>query len=165
MPFIHTTLQRTSKEKKDLLDDAYVGGILHDIGKIVFSTVHPDLLDKISRFCSEKEFKHDMMEELSAGLNHAMIGAKIAEKWNFPPSLVAAIEQHHTPEIAPKEFRDVVNTVYLANSLSNLETGDITFDQIDSNVLHDFGIQTEDQLMMIQQRLAEAFDANQPEID
>jgi len=34
---------------RNLLDDAYVGGMLHDMGKIVFSTVHPDLLVEVSQ--------------------------------------------------------------------------------------------------------------------
>ncbi len=156
--FYSYNLAKNFKRKKDLLDDAYVGGILHDIGKIIFSSVHPDLLEKISRFCNEKEFQHDIMEELSAGLNHAVIGGKIAEKWNFPASLIEAIKHHHIPENASKESRDVVNTVYLANCLANLESGEITFEQIHTPILLDFGIQSEEQFLMIQKRLSEAFD-------
>ena len=163
--FYSYNLAKNFKRKKDLLDDAYVGGILHDIGKIVFSNVHPELLEKISRFCNEKEFHHDIMEELSAGLNHAMIGSKIAEKWNFPPSLVEAIAHHHNPANASKEYRDVVFTIYLANSMANLESGELTFDQINSAILNDFGIKTEDQFMMITQRLSEAFDSDTADID
>ncbi len=163
--FYSYNLAKNFKRKKDLLDDAYVGGILHDIGKIVFSKVHPELLDKISRFCTEKEFNHDIMEELSAGLNHAMIGGKIAEKWNFPPSLIAAIAHHHNPENSHKDSRDVVHTVYLANSLANIESGEITFEQVDMSILQDFGIQTEEQYMMILQRLSEAFDENASETE
>jgi len=159
--FYSYNLAKNFKRKKDLLDDAYVGGILHDIGKIIFSTVHPELLEKISRFCNEKEFQHDILEELSAGLNHAMIGGLIAEKWNFPPSLISAIKYHHIPEQCPKDSRDVVNTVYLANAMSNIESGEITFDQINTGIMLDFGIQTEEQFMMIQKRLADAFDEDQ----
>ncbi|MDC7226462.1 MAG: HDOD domain-containing protein [Spirochaetales bacterium] len=158
--FYSYNLAKNFKRKKDLLDDTYVGGILHDIGKIIFSNVHPELLEKISRFCNEKEFEHGIMEELSAGLNHAMIGGKIAEKWNFPPSLIASITYHHNPLQAPKEYRDVVYTVYLANSMANLESGEITFEQINVNILNDYGIKTEEQFMMITQRLSEAFDAD-----
>ena len=158
--FYSYNLAKNFKRKKDLLDDAYVGGILHDIGKIIFSTVHPDLLEKISRFCNEKEFKNDIFEELSAGLNHASIGGMIAEKWNFPPSLIAAIRHHHTPDHSPKEYRDVANTVYLANMMANIESGEIAFEQIETRIMQDFGIQNEEQFMMIQQRLSEAFDAD-----
>ena len=89
-----------------------------------------------------------------------MIGGKIAEKWNFPPSLIAAIQYHHLPEKASKENRDVVNTVYLANSMANIESGEIVFEQIHSNIMLDFGIQTEEQFMMILHRLSEAFVAD-----
>jgi putative nucleotidyltransferase with HDIG domain len=161
--FYSYNLAKNFKKKKDLLDDAYVGGILHDIGKIIFSTVHPELLEKITRFCNEKEFEHNIMEELSAGLNHAVIGGMIAEKWNFPLPLVEAIKYHHIPESCSRECRDVVNTVYLANAMSNIETGEITFEHIDTRILLDFGIQTEEQFMMIQGRLSEAFDADSPD--
>ncbi len=158
--FYSYNLAKNFKRKKELLDDAYVGGILHDIGKIIFSSVHPNLLEKISRFCSEKEFQSDIMEELSAGLNHAKIGGMIAEKWNFPESLVDAIKYHHEPNQAPRATNDVVNTVYLANSMSNLETGEITFEQIDPQIMSEFGIHSEDQLVAIQQRLSAAFNAD-----
>ena len=163
--FYSYNLAKNFKRKKDILDDAYVGGILHDIGKIIFQNVHPELLDKISRFCSEKEFQHDIMEELSAGLNHAMIGGMIAEKWNFPQSLVEAIRFHHIPGNCSKEYRDVVNTVYLANCMANIESGELTWEQMDTGILLDFGIQSEDQFMMIQKRLADAFDTDSSAID
>ena len=81
-------LARNFRRKKDLLDDVYVGGILHDMGKIIFSSVHPQLLDKINNFCKTRNIDRDLMEDLSAGLNHAEIGALIAEKWNFPNVLI-----------------------------------------------------------------------------
>ena len=42
------------RKDSNLLDDAYVGGILHDMGKIIFSNIHPELLKKISNICKEK---------------------------------------------------------------------------------------------------------------
>jgi HD-like signal output (HDOD) protein len=32
------------------------------------------------------------------GLHHAEIGARLAERWNFPVVLVDAIRHHHTPD-------------------------------------------------------------------
>lgn len=145
------------QEKKDLLDDAYVGGILHDMGKIVFAHVHPKLLDRISNFCTEREIDRDLFEDLSAGLNHAEIGGRIAEKWNFPATLVEAIRFHHEPSECDPEYRDVVETVYLANALANLENGEITFEQIDPKVLAGFHIRSEEQGNAILQRLSDAF--------
>jgi putative nucleotidyltransferase with HDIG domain len=155
--FYAYSLARSFKKKKDLLDDAYVGGILHDMGKIIFAHVHPNLLDRIGNFCAEREIQRNLFEDLSAGLNHAEIGGKIAEKWNFPPSLIEAIRFHHEPSECDPDYKDVVETVYLANAIANIESGEMTFDQIEKGVLASFGIKSEGQCTTILQRLSEAF--------
>ena len=143
--------------KHRTMNDAYVGAILHDMGKIVFSSVHPDLLDKIKSFCSKKGLPASIFENLSAGMNHAEIGALIAEKWNFPENLVTAIRYHHDPASAPEEYRDLVFTVYLANMFCELETGSISFEQIDPVVLNDFGITSKEQLDMLLKKFSTDF--------
>ena len=39
-------------------------------------------------------------EQMLLGMNHAEIGARLAERWNFPEPLVDAIRYHHEPERA-----------------------------------------------------------------
>ncbi len=145
-------------KKKDILDDAYVGGILHDMGKIIFSDVHPDLLQKITSFCKDRGMGRSLVEDLSAGLNHAQIGAMIAQKWNFPQGLVEAIKYHHLPTESDPEYADVVYTVYLANAMNEVEDNELLFDQIDRTVLEDFGIQTRDEFELLRQGLASEFE-------
>jgi putative nucleotidyltransferase with HDIG domain len=142
---------------KALLDDAYVGGMLHDMGKIVFSTVHPDLLQKIKAFCEEKNISAATFEDIAGGMNHAEIGARVAEKWFFPPTLVAAIRFHHEPSLCTSDFKDVVNTVYLANMFCEFEKGSVSFDQLDSGALADYGFSSEKQFKKIAESMAEGF--------
>jgi len=141
-------------QKKALLDDVYAGGMLHDMGKIVFSSVHPELLGHIEEFCVRKGIASQVFEQLSAGMHHAEIGARIAEKWNFPPSLVASIRYHHEPALS-QEHREIVNAVYIANVMNDYENGEISFDQIDANALRDYGIANEAQF----QKIISQFDA------
>ena len=155
--FYAYNLAKNFKRKRDLLDDAYVGGILHDMGKIIFSEVHPHLLERIGNFCQQKGMSKDLFEDFAAGLNHAEIGGMIAEKWNFPDNLVHAIRYHHEPDDAPGESRDVVATVYLANALINLETKNIAFDQIDKKILSSFGMNSENQVQLLLKTLQTAF--------
>ncbi|MDR1947922.1 MAG: HDOD domain-containing protein [Spirochaetaceae bacterium] len=145
--------------KKDhvLLDDAYVGGILHDMGKIIFSNIHPDLLAKIKEFCTEKNLPASTFEDLSAGMNHAEIGALIAEKWNFPEGLVCAIRFHHDPLSAPPEHKNLTETVYLANMFCEYENGNITYDQFDITVLEGFGISSKKNIDTLLERFAVGF--------
>jgi putative nucleotidyltransferase with HDIG domain len=142
---------------KGLLDDAYVGGMLHDMGKIIFSSVHPELLDKIRGFCKDKEIPTDTFEGIVGGMNHAEIGAKIAEKWNFPETLVAAIRYHHEPSLESGQFRDVVFVVYLANVFCEYETGNVLYEQIEPVVLQEYGFTSEKHFKTVVDKMSEGF--------
>jgi putative nucleotidyltransferase with HDIG domain len=141
----------------NILDDAYVGGILHDMGKIIFAQTHPDLMIHIREFCDQKSLPATTFEDLAAGMNHADIGALIAEKWNFPDALISAIRYHHDPGSAPKEHKTLVETVYLANMFCEYEKNNINFDQFELTVLERFGIGTKDQLDRILARFLAGF--------
>ncbi|MGA2974760.1 MAG: HDOD domain-containing protein [Spirochaetia bacterium] len=151
-------IAKSFKKKKELLDDVYVGGILCDLGQIVIASMHPDLLDRITRVCKDKGIPARMLENFSIGLNHAEVGALIAKKWNFPEQLVTAIRFHQEPLQAPPNARDIVYCVYLANVICDMERERIGFDQVQSQVLRDFNIETEAQLNKIQEKLSKLFD-------
>ena len=155
--FYAYSLAKNFLRKKEILDDVYVGGILHDMGKIVFSNAHPDLMEKISKFSKGKDIPRELFEDMTAGLNHSQIGALIAEKWNFPEILIQSIRYHHEPQNAPASSRDVVNTVHFANLLSNYEDKLVGFEQIDKNVLATFHMQNEAQMLKVLSKLEEAF--------
>ncbi|MEE8440726.1 MAG: HDOD domain-containing protein, partial [Spirochaetia bacterium] len=154
-------LARNVSKKKDILDDVYVGGILHDMGKIIFSSVHPELINRIEQFCRDKGIPTQLFEDLSSGLNHAEIGGRIAVKWNFPEALVYAIQYHHHPSDAPPEHRDVVYTVYLANVLSDQKHRDYDFEQFDQEVMRGFNIREQEALDTLQKRLESLFEREQ----
>jgi hypothetical protein len=48
--------------------------------------------------------------------------------------------------------------VYLANAICNIESDIMTYDQLEPEVLRDYGIANENQLRLIQERLSRAFD-------
>ena len=155
--FYAFNLVKNFRKDRNLLDDAYVAGILHDMGKIIFSNVHPELINKIQSFCTEKGLPASTFEDLSAGVNHAEIGAIIAEKWNFPEGLVNSIRYHHDPESGPKEYRDLIDTVYLANMFCLLESGVVSFDQFEPAVLENFGISSRKQVDALLEKFTAGF--------
>ena len=157
--FYSFTLARQITRSKDIIDDAYVGGILHDIGKIVFSAVHPDLLERIRSFSNERDIAPGLFEDLSAGYNHAEIGAKISEKWNFSDSLIEAIRYHHEPNACRPEHRLIVYCVYLGNAICSYENGDIHYEVLDHGILSKFRITSETQLKEVLVRLSNDYKA------
>jgi HD-like signal output (HDOD) protein len=134
---------RSLKRSYSMLDDVYVTGILHDLGLIVVSYLHPTLQKKIRNFCQDKNIPTKVLEDFSYGLNHAATGGLIASKWNFPSQLIDGIRYHHEPLLATGQNKDLIFCVYLANMMSNLERGQVSFDQIEVPVLRDFGIEDE----------------------
>jgi putative nucleotidyltransferase with HDIG domain len=155
--FYAYNLAKNFKKDQALTDDAYVGGILHDMGKIIFANVHPDLLDKIKTFCSEKGMPGSTFEDLSTGMNHAEIGSMVAEKWNFPDQLISAIRHHHDPLSSEKDYQELVFTVYLANMLCEYELGNITYDQLEPVVLDNYGITSKKQIDNLVERFSKGF--------
>ncbi|MCL2265660.1 MAG: HDOD domain-containing protein [Treponema sp.] len=155
--FYAFNLAKNFKNDSNLLDDVYIGGMLHDMGKIIFSNVHPDLMNKIKDFCSDKNLPSSTFENLSAGMNHAELGALIAEKWNFPDKLVVAIRYHHDPESAPADCKDLIDTVYLANMFCEYENNNIAYDQLDPGPMDNYGFHSQKQVDALLKRFSQGF--------
>lgn len=149
------------RTKRDVIEDSYVCGLLHDMGKVLFENAHPDLIKKFEKLCSNKDISINVIEKLSAGVNHAEIGALIAEKWNFPDVIAQSIRFHHTPTESPIEYRQLCSVVYMANMISHYEKGEIEFYQFDPDVLLIMKIETKEQLDKISERLKTAFTKSQ----
>ena len=142
---------------RSIVEDSYVCGLLHDMGKIIFETAHPDILKKIHELCEQRGVSASLFESLIAGVNHGEVGALIAEKWNFPPVIVSVIRHHHEPEMAPKEVRKITSLIYLADLTVHFSEGEIEYDQIDTEVLSLFKITSQEQLEGIATRLKKTF--------
>lgn len=144
-------------KRKDILDDVYVGGILHDMGKIVFSSLHPDTVERIQRFSREKGIPSTVFEEMSDGIDHAEVGARLATQWNFPDVLVETIRHHHTPLKVGTQYRDVVSVVYVANELAKLGNSN-DYSHIDNRVLRVIRLKDIEQLKQFHQRMNQQYD-------
>ena len=142
---------------RNCIEDSYVCGLLHDMGKIIFETAHPDLIEKVHAVCEKKGIAPDLFEKLIAGVNHGEIGALIAEKWNFPDVIVNVIRYHHDPSDAPKEMRKITSLVYLADMMAHYNDKTVDYYQFDSDILAEFKITSEAQVQAITERMEQAF--------
>jgi HD-like signal output (HDOD) protein len=99
---------------KDLSpEDAFTMGLLHDFGKVIFDQHFGAVFDVILREAAEKNQPLNQVEKELVGIDHAVIGALVAENWNLPKTLVHAIRYHHEPYISFSDRR--VSFVHLAN--------------------------------------------------
>ncbi|MBQ1970959.1 MAG: HDOD domain-containing protein, partial [Treponema sp.] len=90
------------KSDNSVVEDSFVCGLLHDMGKVIFETNCPEYLENVKKICKDKITSLDLFEKIISGVNHGEIGAKIAEKWNFPESIINVIRFHHSLGNAPE---------------------------------------------------------------
>ncbi len=84
----------------DKVEELFVSGLLHDIGKIVEVIYMPEEFSNIVSMVEEKNILMVEAEKQILGCTHADVGKLIAEKWNLPPKLINAIAHHHEPDLA-----------------------------------------------------------------
>lgn len=123
---------------KDLINEVFTVAILHDLGKIIINSLRKDIMDKIIRVCHGKGISTDILENLSSGFNHSIIGARLAEKWNFNEDFIEAIRYHNNPLEASFEKQNLVFVVYLANVIYYYIRDEYDFNNINYKVLLHF---------------------------
>src|SRR5207342_3149213 len=75
-------------------DELAVAALLHDVGRLVISRLHPGYkvyFDAISR--TPEQRLREEREQL--GIDHALVGGVLARRWNLPSRIAVAIERHH----------------------------------------------------------------------
>jgi putative nucleotidyltransferase with HDIG domain len=78
-------------------DELVVASLLHDIGRLVISRLHPGYkvyFDAVSR--TPEQRLREEREQL--GIDHALVGGVLARRWNLPQRIAIAIERHHSDD-------------------------------------------------------------------
>ena len=104
--------------KKESPDNCFVGGLLHDTGKVILAQYFPKLFEAVWSTLQNEKITFYEAEKKKLPIDHAKIGAHLAGKWQLPQGLVDAIRWHHDfqPEIKSVNF---VRNIYLANFIVN----------------------------------------------
>jgi putative nucleotidyltransferase with HDIG domain len=78
-------------------DELAVAALLHDVGRLVISRLHPGYkvyFDAVSR--TPEQRLREEREQL--GIDHALVGGVLARRWNLPARIAIAIERHHADD-------------------------------------------------------------------
>ena len=116
---------------KTLPEQAFICGILHDIGKIAFAQNLPAEMAEILKQTQRGSFSQHEIEKNILGFNHQKAGQAMAELWNFPEDYQTVIRMHHAPATVtindnPK-IAALVMAVYLGNKIAKaLHLGEST---------------------------------------
>ena len=88
-------------------DEAYITGILHDVGQLCFH-----VLDEKAFLQAYKQSAADgrLLEREAEifGADHCQVGAELARYWNLPDDVLSAIRSHHDDLLATSPLQAAV---------------------------------------------------------
>ena len=89
----------SSKLKLDR-EESFTAGIVHDMGKIIMDSLYSDFYREVLARVESSEVSISEAERDVVGLTHSEVGAELAQAWNLPPELLAAVAHHHRPTLS-----------------------------------------------------------------
>ncbi|UCD79430.1 MAG: HDOD domain-containing protein [Desulfobacterales bacterium] len=99
-------------------DNCFVGGLLHDVGKVILAQYFQDLFVKVWIRMQKECVTFYQAELHELPIDHARIGAHLAERWALPQGLIDGLRWHH--EFQPDNPNaNFVMIIHLANILVN----------------------------------------------
>lgn len=113
----------SEKVKYNQTDEAFLSGLLHDIGKLVFwvnfRKDYEELLE------SSKDNPERLLEgEARLGATHCEIAVWLLERWNLPSVVSDAILYHHEPASRILNALPLVQIVYVAHAICQGRSSD-----------------------------------------
>jgi putative nucleotidyltransferase with HDIG domain len=99
----------------DETDEAFVMGLLHDIGKTIFEIHNKNALTEINRIV-KLGVNELQAEKMVFGFDHTEVGEQLVKKWKLPILISNCVKHHHTPQLS--ENISMVGIVYVANEIS-----------------------------------------------
>lgn len=98
-------------------EEAFLCGLLHDIGRLVLWSNFPKEYDEILK--SQGESPELLLAgEIRLGANHCEVGAWLLDRWNLSSLMTDSILYHHEPLERIQGSFPLVQVVYTANVLS-----------------------------------------------
>lgn len=124
--------------------DSFVGGLLHDFGKVVFAEF---MADEFKLALEKSKMSQTLLHAAEVefiGLNHAQVGKILAEKWGLSEQLIDLVAHHHDLAGNPSALNDCV---FAANQLSKQlcfgDGGNPVVEILPESALERFGLSRE----------------------
>lgn len=103
--------------KVPLADEAFLAGMIHDVGMLVALQTDAERLRQACEQARTSETPFCDIERELTGMDHQMLGQALCEAWKFPRTCQLVAGYHHRPTAIPEDSRLLVSLVYVADTL------------------------------------------------
>ncbi len=101
------------------MEEAYVAGMLHDVGKVMLVSGDPARYAQAIALARERCVPLVEAEREIFGVTHAEVGAYLLGLWGLPISIVEAIALHHAPSRTVMKTFSPLTAVHFASWMEN----------------------------------------------
>ncbi len=110
-------------------DEAYLGGLLHDMGKMILYLHNPEDYEKVMKDVTGKQMEFSSSEQQYYPYDHTQVGYFLMEKWKFSVQLKEITLKHHDIDTFAESGNKLLSVVAFANEITHVRleerTGDI----------------------------------------
>lgn len=126
-------------------DEAFVMGLMHDIGKAIMEAYNKEAVKEIVRLTN---LGADILqaEKMFFGFTHTEVGKELVIKWKLPAVVGNAIRYHHTPLLADNKLLSGI--VYLSDRISR---DPIKYPVVDPDIVDAFDFEVPDPMAFREQ--------------
>jgi len=100
-----------------LADEAFIAGMLHDIGKLVMAANFTDQFNRALKLIWEQKLDPIAAEQEIFAATHADVGGYLLGLWGLPVPVVEAIALHHSPAKTLQKCFSPLTAVHAANGI------------------------------------------------
>ncbi len=125
---------------QQVVDEAFMAGMLHDAGELVLAANLPDELERAHELAQESSVPRFEAESTVLGASHAEVGAYLLAIWGRPQAIVEAIAWHHRPSDSPDVELSVLTAVHAASAIDRSAAGEDLERVLDRGYLERLGL-------------------------
>ena len=131
-------IAKEEKQKQVLIDDSFMAGLLHDLGKPILSSNFSEQYGEVQAAAKDRNISLWEAEREIFGTTHSEVGAYLIGLWGLPDSIIEGLAFHHHPNKCPGQGFSPLLAVHVANVLQHQENGseaEAVIPQIDPDYL------------------------------
>lgn len=142
-------------------EEAFLAGLMHDIGKLVLNQYAGDVFDQVVQEVYNEGRQFAQVEREMLGFDHTEVGAMLVTKWKLSPVMEEAIRFHHTESEFTRErlilcYLDLANSLCKRQGIGFVESPDLDIVSLPSNQVLGFNAV---ELDMMAQQLADTLES------